>query len=268
MRYTVSKRTRTGGIQLLTAERWEEILQFVDREGAGSVQELAFQLHASESTIRRDLLELHKKGYLKRVRGGATSIKAKATAYDARIDNIQSKYKIRREEKRNIAQYAASVIEPEDFIYIDAGSTTEQMADFIDAPGIQIVTNNIPLALKLAYKGISVSLVPGHVKASTESMIGSVMCNALNQYRFKKGFFGTNGLTLEDGCSSPDPEEVVCKRTALLRCKEVYILADSDKIGVPSNASFAALEEVNIITNRQDDIDFRLYEERTEVHYV
>lgn len=253
---------------MLTEERWLELVRLVDREGTVSVQDMTIQLDASESTIRRDLLELHKKGLLKRVRGGATSLKINSTVYDVGIDNLQSKYKIKWEEKRRIAQYAASIIEAGDFIYIDAGSTTEQMADFINTPDIQIVTNNIPLAVKLAYKGNSVSLVPGRVKASTESIIGSVMSEALQKYRFTKGFFGTNGLSPEDGCTSPDPEEVSCKRAALLRCKEVFVLVDSSKIGKSSNGGFCSLEEINIITDKQDDTNYELYEERTEVYYT
>ena len=115
---------------MLTEERHEKIMRLVNTSGAVSVQDLVSFLNISESTVRRDLLTLDREGRLRRVHGGATTLRDDSS-YEADMENLQDKYSIHMSDKRRIAQYAASLIKKDDFVYLDAGSTTEQMADFL-----------------------------------------------------------------------------------------------------------------------------------------
>lgn len=254
---------------MLTEERHEEILKIVNNAGSASVQELVNYLHISESTARRDLLILHNQGKLNKVHGGATSLGINQAAYRADLEILKDKYLMNMPEKRRIAKYAASLIRKDDFVYIDAGSTTEQMADFIADSEATIMTNSIPLVQKLAHKGCNVYILPGRVKSTTESVIGSQVLAYLQHCHFTLGFFGTNGISLDEGCTTPDSEEATGKQAALKQCQERFVLSDNSKFGLASHITFAELNETKIITaSTKDAIDFTPYQKITEVHVL
>ncbi|WP_301962593.1 DeoR/GlpR family DNA-binding transcription regulator [uncultured Megasphaera sp.] len=252
---------------MLTEERQAEIMRIVNMHGAVSVQELVNYLDISESTVRRDLAALDEEGLLRRVHGGATSLKE--GAYDAAMEDLQDKYSLHIGEKRRIAQFAASLVRPGDFVYLDGGSTVEQMADFLVGSEASFVTNGLPTAQKLARSGVKVYVLPGLVKGKTESVIGSEMRDMLSRYHFTKGFFGTNGLTPQEGCTTPDVEEAACKGAAVRQCRQAYVLADVSKFGQSANITFADLSQVTIVTAKgEEDMDYSSYESLTEVHIL
>ena len=252
---------------MLTEERYEEILKIIDNAGAASVQELVNCLNISESTVRRDLLALHKQGKLRKVHGGATSLGV--SPYEADMEDLQDKYSLHMAEKRKIAKYAAGLVKKNDFVFIDAGSTTEQMADFLVRSEATFVTNSIPLVQKLARKGIQVFVLPGRVKGRTESIVGGPAQEMMRNFHFTIGFFGANGISVRSGCTTPDTEEASGKMTAIGQCAQTYVLADSSKFGLASHITFASLERVRIITARSETaIDYEPYEKLTEVHIL
>lgn len=171
---------------MLTEERHEKIMRLVNTSGAVSVQDLVSFLNISESTVRRDLLTLDREGRLRRVHGGATTLRDDSS-YEADMENLQDKYSIHMSDKRRIAQYAASLIKKDDFVYLDAGSTTEQMADFLAGSEATFVTNSIPLAQKLGRSGSRIYILPGRVKGDTEAIVGSEMRDMIGRYHFTKG---------------------------------------------------------------------------------
>lgn len=252
---------------MLTEERQAEIVRLVNSSGVVSVQDLVQYLDISESTVRRDLLALDQEGLLKRIHGGAKAVDC--PAYEADMESLQEKYSFHMLAKRRIAQYAAGLIQKSDFVYIDAGSTTEQMAEFLIDSEATFVTNSLPTAQKLGRNGVKVYILPGRVKEKTEAIVGSEMRSMLTRYHFTKGFFGTNGISLSEGCTTPDEEEAACKHAAVKQCRQRYILADTSKFGLSSHITFASLEDVVILTTEpQESFDLTPYEHVTEVHVL
>lgn len=252
---------------MLTEERQAEIVRLVKAGGAVSVQDLVNYLDISESTVRRDLVTLDQEGRLKRIHGGAKAIDC--PAYEADLESLQAKYSFHMLAKRRIAQYAAGLIQQQDFVYIDAGSTTEQMAEFLVHSAATFVTNSLPMAQRLGRSGVKVYILPGRVKEKTEAIVGSEMRSMLTRYHFTKGFFGTNGISLTAGCTTPDDEEAACKQAAVHQCRSCYVLADPSKFGLSSHITFAKLRDVTILTTTgQDGLDLTPYEQVTEVHIL
>ena len=102
--------------------------------------------------------------------------------------------------KEKIAQYAAGLIGPGDFVYIDAGTTTDLMIDFITARQAVFVTNAITHAKKLAQKGCTVYILGGEFKAITEAIVGeeavsSILGSKRNQYAARIFHTGAEGST-------------------------------------------------------------------------
>ena len=246
---------------MLTEERFAKIVKIVNQEGTVTVLELAHAIGISESTIRRDLNQLDKLGRIRKVHGGAT---AAVLMSDGHERNMQEKYSRNIEEKRAIAAYAATLVHPNDFVFLDAGSTTEQMAEYLEENTAFYVTNGITLAQKLAARGFKTMLLAGRVKASTDAVIGMEAVSSLARYHFTRGFFGTNGITVAEGFTTPDLEEAANKRAAMEHCRQCYVLADNSKFDTLSNVSFGELGKAKIITTR-GNVRLKNYKQHTEV---
>lgn len=161
---------KTGGTNMLAEERYNEILRLVNDKKTVTVQELTEQLDTSESTIRRDLTALHRKGSLIKVHGGATAVNLEPMTKDA---SLSVRRDLNIEEKVAIARHAASLIEKDDFVYMDAGSSVDLLIDHITEPDAVFVTNAIGHAQKLLKKGCRVYLLGGELKEATEAIVGA-----------------------------------------------------------------------------------------------
>ena len=172
---------------------------------------------------------------------------------------MKTKNDLNPREKVAIARKAASLIKRKDFVYIDAGSTTLHMIDFLTENNAVFVTNGIPHAARLAAKGFKVFILGGELKAVTEAIVGTEALNNLKSYNFTKGFFGTNGISTKSGFSTPDSSEGIIKGAALSRCTHAFILADQTKFNKFSPITFANISSATIITGQLDDKKYRDY---------
>lgn len=234
---------------MLTEERFNLILKKLGEKPAVQVSELTTLLDASESTIRRDLTVLHNQGRLIKVHGGATAIDSN---YSAHEDDVTAKQDLNTEDKRRIARHAASLIEPNDMVYIDAGTTTELMAEFITEKNATYITNGVAHAKKLSRAGCRVFMLGGELKQTTEATVGVETVESLRRYNFSKGFFGVNGISLKAGFSTPEINEAMVKTEALRRCRESFVLSDLSKFGKISPVTFGNLTAASIITTDAD----------------
>lgn len=250
------------GYNMLTEDRHSNILSLLDKDGSVTVQQLMKELQTSESTIRRDLNQLDAQGFLTKVHGGAI---AKNTIYSTMDENVMNRKAMNAEAKIRIAKYAASLIEPEDFVYLDAGTTTELMIDYITNRQTVFVTNAISHAKKLSDIGFRVYILGGEFKSATEAIVGEEAVETLDKYNFTKGFWGTNGISVETGFSTPEVKEAMVKKKSMQNCKERYILADGSKFSQISSVKFAEFADATIITTNLNSKAFQKYKNIKEV---
>lgn len=238
---------------MLTQERHAKILKILDEKGAVSVMELTAALQASESTIRRDLIALSKMGKLNKVHGGAVLTQKD---FIKKEDSIDEKLSKNIAEKTAIAAYAASQIQDNDYVYLDAGSTTLLMIDFITASQATFVTNGISHVKALVQRGFKAYILGGELKSTTEAVIGLAAAQNLHNYNFSKCFVGVNGIAKKQGFTTPDTDEAYLKAAAIERSFMAYVLADASKFGKVSTVTFAKLEEAAIITDVLKDTEY------------
>ena len=211
---------------MLSEQRYALILEVLEKKRSITVNELTELLNISESTARRDITALDKAGRLVKVFGGAIALEDSVLSSEP---TVAQKTEVQIEEKKRIAKYAASLIEPKDFVYLDAGTTTGYMIEYLEERSATFVTN---------------------VKSSTEAIIGSEAVMALKNYHFTKGFFGTNGISKVHGFTTPDINEALVKKTAMNQCKRVYVLGDYTKYNVISSVTFSELKGRNILSDQ------------------
>jgi DeoR family fructose operon transcriptional repressor len=248
---------------LLTPERHRIILQLLKEKSVVKIQEIMELTDTSESTIRRDLSQLEEQKFLKRIHGGASRLQGKLqepSMIEKSSKNLQ--------EKRQIAKYAASLVEEGDCIYLDAGSTVTEMIDYLPTKEIAVVTNGLMHLAPLLNKGIPTYLIGGLAKPKTNAFIGRGALAGLDIYRFDKCFMGVNGIHPQFGFTTPDPEEALVKEKAISLSREAFVLADSSKFAEIAFAKITDIQNASIITNELNDEIKDEYLNRTAIKVV
>ncbi|RBW69553.1 DeoR/GlpR family DNA-binding transcription regulator [Bacillus taeanensis] len=247
---------------MLTPERHRIILEILEEKQIVKLHDLVEATSSSESTIRRDLVQLESQRLLKRVHGGASLLQKN------RIEpSISEKSTKHLNEKQLIAKYAAKLVRDGDSIFLDAGTTTMQMIESLNQRDITVVTNGLTLIEPLLEKNIETYLIGGSIKGKTRALIGHSALKTLENYRFDKAFMGMNSVHSEYGYTTPDPEEALIKNTAMSLAKKAYVLIDQSKFGEVSFAKVADLNQAVIITTEPHE-DLIEYKRKAEVIIV
>ena len=227
-------------------ERRQEILKRLQTNGMVSIQSLADELQVSSMTIRRDLNRFADQGLVRMESGGA--LLNSSTLYE---HNMTIKSGIMFDEKVRIAQKCLDFIKEGDSIFLDAGTTTGYILDYLPVHSATFVTNAVSHAKRLAAAGNRVILIGGELKGTTEAVVGSQAILAIQSYHFTKGFFGTNGVSKRHGFTTPDPSEALVKQAAMRQTENCYVLADSQKFGTVSSVTFAPFDGAIILTETE-----------------
>lgn len=251
---------------MLKEERFSRIIDLVNDKGSVKTVEISDDLGVSLATIRRDLNELDSLNKIKKVFGGASSIKN--AQFIGIEEEMKNKLSQNIEEKKVIGSYAASLIKENDFVYLDTGTSVEALIPFIDAENTSYVTNSISIGQKLSERNKKVFILPGEFKKGTGALVGASTCQYLENFNFSLGFFGTNGIDEDLGFTTPDINEAMVKSKALSRCMKAYVLADASKFGKVFQVTFSKDDDLKIISNSKskDEVIIKNYKE--EIWYI
>jgi DeoR family fructose operon transcriptional repressor len=242
----------------LPAERQQRILEILREEFSIRSSNLSELLGVSEMTIRRDFDLLEKQGLVERTHGGAVF----------RQERVAGKFHYRNairenpEEKKRIAQKAASMIAPNDIVYIGEGTTASMVVRFVEsALPFTIFTNNIGVTSEFELVNIAAELVllPGTYNPMTNALAGPLTIEMIKQVNATKVFLGADGLSLRAGLSTPDLEIAVIERSMIQQTRgQVIVMADHPKFGLVAEMSIVPLKHIDVlITNRNIPVDFQ-----------
>lgn len=236
--------------EMLTQERYQTILQLLNERDAVTVAELSSMLGISESTIRRDLNSLAEMGKLKKVFGGATAISATEGVTETTFETRETEMS---EEKTAIARYAATLVLDGDFVFIDAGTTTYRLIDFLTNTKASYITNGVAHARKLVRRGFDTYIIPGRIKATTEAIVGANGIGMISRFNFTKAFVGTNGIDLKAGFTTTEIDEGQVKEAVVEHSYMTFVLADRTKFRRIYPIKFAEMKKCCVITDAVPD---------------
>lgn len=255
---------------MLAAQRREKILQLIQEDGHAKVLELSKLFKVTEVTIRQDLERMERQGLIVREHGGACLSDAGLNVKDLTLMNQNH-----LEEKKAIARKALTFIHDGETIILDSGSTTTEIAKLMGGfTNLTVITNAINIALILgSMSGINLNVTGGEFKSPTLSLTGLKAANYLENIHADKVFLATAGINLKTGLTYPSISDLVVKKTMIEVSDEVYLVADSSKIGTSSFASLGALSLVDhIITDSnitpEDEEVFKKYDVKYTVAQI
>ena len=215
---------------MLAAERQAMIVELIKENRSVQVDELAKELNVSSMTIRRDLMKLESGNMIERCHGGAVA--KQEVAYE-------TKQTSNKNSKEAIARKCVEFVHPQDSVFLDAGTTTCEIAKLIrDIPDIIIVTNDLEIAQVLKNSDAKVYICGGMVQKETGSLFGRYATEMLKDFRFDVGFFGA---------ASINEEFQVPKQ-----CARSYLAVDQSKFGKQSMTWINQLEDyTGVVTDRE-----------------
>lgn len=240
---------------MLPHQRREKILEMIKEDGHAKVLQLSKIFKVTEVTIRQDLEKLENEGFIEREHGGAF---LKNVGFLVKNISLQNQENL--SEKASIAEKAIEFINDGDTIILDSGSTTTEIAkQIIGFKNLTVITNAINIALVLgADPEINLIVTGGEFKAPTLSLTGQKAADFFDNLHVDKLFLATAGITLKAGLTYPSISDICVKRAMIESANEVYLVADSTKIGKSSFASLGALSLIDyLITDskiNEDDI--------------
>ena len=224
-------------------ERIDRVLEILSRTGYRSVAELSSDLSVSEMTIRRYLDRLEERQLIKRTHGGAWTGQ----------EMIEVDYRIRetvhREQKEAIGRAAWDLVEPGESIFIDAGSTNAYLALAIDGSRrVTVVTVSTVVAQALEGRpNVETILLGGKVHGPSHSLVGPIPEEMIDRFRFTKAFLGAVGISLTDGFTQSNMDEVPVKKKVAASSRQVIVLADSSKFDREVLVLFLRLDQVQTV---------------------
>ncbi len=239
---SVAKRHNKMRKSLIPAQRRERIQEYLVTHKIVRMDDLYSLLDTSEATVRRDLEWLEREGIVERTHGGAI-LSQRLTLEPEYLQRAQ-KYP---EEKRLIGELAASLIDENDVVFINSGTTTTQVIRYIRGDqGITVFSNNVYAALELGEAGFKHHLIGGEYQPHSNSVAGRFAIDNLRQVYADKVILGVDGVSLKHGCTVPSNAEAEVVRQMIERTRgQIIVVADHSKWGVVSNYQVASIDEID-----------------------
>lgn len=228
---------------MFAEERKQHILAALKRAPAIRAIDLGLALGTSQASIRRDLADLQRSGLLKRTHGGAIS--NDLVALEPSLAEKEDQYQA---EKAAIGVTAASLVNPGDTIFLDAGSTTRQIArELRRHRNLTVVTNALSVASELASSDLEIILTGGQLRRGVLSQVGPIAEQAIAALHVDKLFLAANGVHLTKGITTPNIVEARTKRAMVDNAKEVILVADHSKFGRVTLGRVCGLDRLDAI---------------------
>ena len=227
------------GSDVKKPERIRRLDERLRAVGVLHLREAALHLDVSEMTVRRDLaaspeLFSYLGGYIL----PAGSERASTYRLDAEFD-------AHVEAKEAAGRAAAALVEPDDTIFIDCGTTTPRMIEHLPVTGrLTVITYAMNIASRLAGRpNTSLILLGGLFHASSQSFSGDEALRSLERLGISKAFISAGGVHAQHGVTCSNFHEVPVKQAALARAAAAYLVVDKSKIDKIKPASFARREQ-------------------------
>lgn len=233
---------------MLSDARHTQIVKYLEAHHSASVQDLARDLYASPSTIRRDLSELEALGFLRRVHGGAVLTTGSTFDTPASLRRTQQ-----LAEKQRIADLASRFLSSSSTYFFDSSSTAAIFAlKLRDYPDVSIATNGLGLLSNLqSSSNLSIFSCGGFLRSPYDEFTGNMTLENISRMHADIFFFSCAGFSTQQGATELSDENVAVKRAFYRNARQRILLCDSTKFDKNFFFTSFGLKEIDyIITDR------------------
>lgn len=230
-------------------ERRKYVLDALREKGRVSVTDLTDTLRVSAVTVRKDLDHLEEQNLLVRTHGGA--IANQHFAYDL---PFEEKARRNKEEKERIATRAAQMVDDQDIILLDAGTTTLQvMRSLRGRKHLKVATNSVLIAFEsLRMPDVEVITLGGPIRSTSASIVGPYAEQMLREHSFRKLFLAGDGFDVRYGLTTTDDHEASVNRLMIEAAERTIVVVDSSKFGRRGLCRICTVEAIDTVITDDD----------------
>lgn len=246
------------------AQRILKVQELFAKQEFVNFEDLCETFNASKSSIRRDLMELERKGVIRRVHGGAISLQTRDEVMDfSRLSGSA------HDEKIRIGKLAASLVEDGQTVILGGGSTVAEVAKSLGDKSVQIVTNSVPVAqIFWDSKQVEVTLTGGYLYPRLGVQLGPICEKMLNSVSADVLIMGIRGITAA-GISDSNSLIVESLRAMIKAARKVVIVADHSKFGRDAMIHVASLSDIDqIVTDNELSSEFQQMLQENDVECI
>lgn len=241
---------------MFTEERRERILSHLHTKRKASSAELAQELKVSEDTIRRDLKELAENGLVKKVHGGAMAVSTVPFEYSARVE-------LNLEGKRRMAAEAAKLIRSGMLVFIDGGTTTGLISEFLPAGlSATFITHSAANAIAFSNCRSSKIILLGGIMVP-ELLIneGAEVLEAIEQFNADLAIISVQGLDIEHGATVGHYQDGLVKTAFVRRASELAVVAGKEKLGFALHYTVCDIKEIDYLVTDEKKAGLKRFDE-------
>ncbi len=206
--------------------RHREIVEMARRSGRVSVEELVQALEVTPQTIRKDLNDLCAQGIMRRVHGGAI--------LGSGVENLGYKARVSMafEEKQKIGHAAAEMIPDGASLFINIGTTTEEVARALaNRSGLLVITNNLNVVDILCHNStIEIMVVGGRIRHADRAAVGPSAVEFIKHFKVDYAIIGTSAIDDDGSLLDFDLSEVQVSQAIFENARSVVLVADQSKL--------------------------------------
>lgn len=207
-------------------ERQKAILELLYQKGKVSVGELSRTLYVSEMTVRRDLIEMEKGGFLRRYRGGAVM------KINLGEMPITERLLLDQEEKKELAKRCAPFLHNGMTVYLDSSSTCQYLIPHLATlKKVTLVTNSVSALLTASGLHLPCILIGGEYYEQDMCLVGSLSEEAAGKFNVDVAFFTTAAISDDGIISDFDLRQTMIRKIVMQNAKETVFLFERDKRG-------------------------------------
>lgn len=229
------------------SKRQREIFDIVSDQGFAPIESLAQHFEVTPQTIRRDINKLCKYKLLQRFHGGA----GRASS----VENVDynARRNILHQEKRLIAEMVAKLIPDRASLFINLGTTTEEVAKALsNHKSLRVITNNLNVALTMSENDCEVIVAGGMVRQRDKGITGEATVEFIKQFKVDYGIIGVSGIDEDGTLLDYDYHEVRVAREIINNARNIFLVTDHTKFNRNAMVRIADMSEIDaIFTDRR-----------------
>lgn len=243
-------------------QRLNEMEKYVIREKTVSLKDLCTRYSISESTVRRDVDELLKRGNIDKIYGGVRVSDNPPSKSGMSLIPYSERNTSHMAEKMHISNLGASLIKRGDVIFIDTGSTCANMLSYVDENlSFTVITNSYRVASVAVLKtNVDLIMLPGKLNRETLSFVGMETVKGLMAYNIDKAFMAATGINYESGLTNASSDEYIIKREVVKRSNKIYAMVDESKFGKKALYTYCSFNDLDlVITDKSPEEEYVQY---------
>ena len=232
-------------------ERQFLIEQHLQKVEFASLEELSEKVDVSISTVRRDLTLLEAKGTIRRTHGGARLVTPKSDEFTFTARDTHQ-----LNEKEAIGKAAAALIQPNQGVIIDSGTTAYHAAKHLGGKASHIITNSLPVANHFGSdNSVEVLVTGGVIYPRLGVLVGPLAVESLSKMHADVAIMSGGGITL-DGVTNSHALLIDIQRAVLQSAQRIFFCLDHTKFNRRSVSHLCELNAIDtIVTDSQADTD-------------